>query len=181
MGRDRSAPALFAGRLRLAAVDGLTLVEVLVASMILVVVIVLSLEVFFRQSLLSEHATNLAWAMNDANRIMEQLRQQNSGGLCVIPSVTPPGGFASWDLWLADALNGGGGKSVQSALADELAVVSSAGVDPVQVTVAICWRSRDRVLGECTWNGAQLVPNDLDGNGIITAPAALSTLFSCRP
>lgn len=160
--------------------DGLTFVELLVASMILVVVIVLSLEVFLRQSLLSEHAQNLTWAMNDAHRVMEQLRQQNSGGACTLPVVTPPGGFASWDLWLADAVTGGGGKSVQSALVSELTVVSSAGVDPAQVTVAICWRSRDRVLGECAWNGAQLVPSDLNGDGVITAPAALSTILSCR-
>jgi hypothetical protein len=57
---------------------------------------------------------------------------------------------------------------------------SSSGADPISLTVAVCWRHRGRVLGECQWVGGALTTNDADGNGIITSPAALSTLLTCR-
>jgi len=99
----------------------------------------------------------------------------------VAPGVGVPGGFATWDAWLDDAVTGGGGKSIQpNPATQELITVTSAGVDPLQVTVAACWRHRERVVGECTWDGAALTANDADGNGIITSPAALATVVTCR-
>ncbi|MBI1992395.1 MAG: hypothetical protein HYY90_00495 [Candidatus Omnitrophica bacterium] len=161
---------------------GLTLMELLIGALLLAVGIVTLLETFVRQQTLNEHARNLSWAMNDATRVMEEIRQQNSGDACAVPSLTPPAGFASWNAWLADAsVNGGGGKSVQpNPATEELIVPSGSGTDPISLTVAVCWRHRGRVIGECRWDGAQLVPNDADGNGVITSPAALSTLLTCR-
>ena len=162
----------------------LTFVEILVGTVILAVAIVGLLGAFWWQIALNEHSRNRAWAINDASRVMEQLRRQNSGGGCATPSTTPSGGFASWDAWLADTtVNGGGGKSVQPDPAvNELLVVTSSGADPLTVTVAVCWRHRDRVWGECTWNGAALSPSPgLGGDPAVTeSPAMLSTLVTCR-
>lgn len=160
---------------------GLTLVELLVGAAILALAIVTLVDVFVRNLALTEHARNLAWAMNDATRVMERVRQQNSGAACTTPTLTPPTGFASWDAWLG-APAGGGGKSVQPNPATEELVVppSTSGTDPIQVTVAVCWRHRGRTLGECQWVGGALTPSDADGNGIITSPATLSTLLTCR-
>ena len=161
---------------------GFTLVELTIGASILLLAIVTLLNAFGRQSILNTHSRNLTWAMNDASRVMERLRQQNSGSSCLTPTVAPPAGFASWDAWLGDTtVNGGGGKSIQPApLTNELIVMSTSGADPLQVTAAVCWRSQERTLGECQWNGAQLVPNDTDGNGIITGPATVATLVTCR-
>ncbi len=161
---------------------GMSLTELLVGASILALTIVTLLNAFLNQATLNTHSRNLSWAMNDATRVLEQLRQQNSGSGCLTPSVAPVAGFGSWDAWLNDTSPlGGGGKSIQpNPTVSELIVVSASGVDPAQVTVAVCWRQQTRVVGECRWSGTQLVPNDLDGNGLITAPATLSTLLSCR-
>ena len=159
---------------------GLTLVEVVSGGAILVMAIVSVLMAFLSQTTLNEHSRNLALATNDASRVVEQLQGQNGAGVCVAINVAPPVGYASWDAWLGD-VNGGGGKSVPpSPATQELVTVTSTGTDPMEVTVSTCWRHRQRVLGECTWNGVQLTASDLDGNGVITSPATLSTSVTCR-
>jgi type II secretory pathway pseudopilin PulG len=162
--------------------EGFTFVELMFGAVVLAVAIVGLLGAFLGQTTLNEHARNLAWALNDAGRILERMRQLNTGASCAVPTLAPPAGFASWDAWLASpAASGGGGKSVQpNAAVNERVAVSSGGVDPLQVTVAVCWRHRGRTLGECAWDGTQLTPADLDGDGLITSPAMLSTLISCR-
>jgi hypothetical protein len=52
--------------------------------------------------------------------------------------------------------------------------------EPLQVTVAVCWRHRNRVIGECAWDGVALSANDADGDGVIESPAMLTTLVTCR-
>lgn len=175
MKRHRGDPAAW-GR-------GLTLVELMVGSVLLALGIASLLWALLSQVTANEFSRMRAWATNDASRVMEQLRQQNSGG-CSSPSVTPPAGFGNWDAWLADTgATGGGGKSVQpNPGVNELVVVSATGVDPLTVSAAVCWRHRDRVIGECTWNGAALAENPgVGGNPLLTeSPAMLSTLMTCR-
>lgn len=164
----------------------MTLVELLMGVLVLLIAIISLFGVFSGSSLLNEQSRHRAWAMTDASRVMERLRQQNTDAACNAPSVAPPpnppgGNFVSWDAWLADAgANGGGGKTLLPDPANELVAMSSSGVDPLTVTVAICWRLRSRVYGECQWIGNQLVPQDADGNLIITSPVMLSTVMTCR-
>ena len=150
-------------------------------ALVLAVAIVALLGAFLGQMTLNEHARRLAWAGNDASRVLEQVRRQNSGGACTTPSATPPAGFGSWDAWLADATAaGGGGKSIQPA-ADELVVVTPVGANPLTVTVAVCWRHRNRILGECTGAGALAQNPGAGGDPLVTeSPAMLSTLITCR-
>ena len=163
---------------------GLTLIELMIGAAILVIAMVSLLGAFMAQMTFNEHSRNHALATNDATRVMEQLRRQNSGASCTSPSAAAPGGFASWDAWLADtSANGGGGKSVQpNPAANELVVVTSSGNEPLTVTAAVCWRERSRTIGECTWNGASLAANPgAGGNPAVTeSPAMLSTFMTCR-
>ena len=166
--------------------NGFTLPELLIGATLLMIGVVAMLAATVSQFTLNEHARNLSWASNDASRVMERIRQQNSGSSCTTPSATAPTGFASWDAWLADtSTNGGGGKSVESNQAGhELVVVTPSGTDPLTVTVAICWRHRGRVIGECTWNGSALVADEslvmASDTTAIDSPAMLSTAMTCR-
>ena len=163
---------------------GLTLVELVLGAGMLVVAFTGLLQAWLSQLTLNEHSRDLSWAVNDADRVMERIRQQNASATCSVPTVTAPAGFASWDAWLADTTaNGGGGKSIQpNPAVNELIVPSTSGADPIQVSVAVCWRNRGRTLGECAWNGAALSPNPGAGGdpAVTESPAMLSTLVSCR-
>jgi len=72
-----------------------------------------------------------------------------------------------------------------TARSQEYVVVSSSGANPRQITVAVCWRHRSRVYGECTWNGTVLTPtsgaNQFAANGIFESQAMLTTDMTCRP
>ncbi len=189
---------------------GFTLAEVMLAAAMLTVAIVALLGAFIGQNMLNEHARNLTWAINDASRVIERLRELNTGAACAAPDARAPGAYATWDAWLADAANGGGGKSIQpNPASNERIFVTcrdnnapnaacgttdqvragewvSQGIDtnfdPIQITVAVCWRHGQRTIGECTWNaGTQtLNANDADGDGVIESPGMLSTVMTCR-
>lgn len=191
-----------------------TLMEIIIGAAVLTIAIVALLGAFLGQITLNEHARNLTLGMNDANRVMEQMRQQNTGASCSTPAVQAPGG-ATWDAWLAGA---GGGKSMPAANSELMIVTcqdqdggnlpsdhcngtqigagewyvgatGANGLNPIRVTVAVCWRHRGRSLGECVWNGVALVPTDGTAPynvnppgtaGVIDSPAMLSTLITCR-
>ena len=194
---------------------GFTLVELIIGAAVLAIAIAALLGAFLGQITLNEHARRLTLAMNDANRAMEQLRRVNTG-CASQPSASLsslPGGFTSWDQWLKDTtVNGGGGVSIPPVPAEERVFVTcqdnatlnacgtsnqvgtgewktaagNTAYDPIRITVAVCWRHRGRVLGECTWNGAAL--QQADGTmgtlyptaNVIESPAMLTTLMTCR-
>lgn len=193
------------------------MIEILLGATILAVAIAAILGSFLWQTALNEHSRRLSFAIQDANRVLERVRQQNEG--CVAPSAVPPVG-TSWDAWLADTTaQGGGGRSIPATgMTAERIIVTclrqgagnppanpndycgdddqigagewrvrtdNTDYDPLQLTIAVCWRSRTRVIGECSWNGATLTPDDaltvaLDTAGIIDSPAMLTTLVTCR-
>mgnify|MGYP001950879727 FL=1 len=183
--------------------SGFTLVELVVGAMILATAIAALLGAFVGQVTLNEHARNLAWATNDASRVMEQLRRQNSNCATAAPSAAAPanpGGvpdpFPRWDAWLTStAAAGGGGKSLRPDPANnELVAITCrnaantadclAGDDPIRMTIAVCWRHRGRIVGECQANGAALAADpDRDpagDNNVTESPAMLSTFITCR-
>ncbi len=180
-----------------------TLIELLIGAATLAIAIVALLGAFFGQITLNEHARNMTWAINDANRVMERLRQVNSG--CTTPSTATDatdvtkvpaaecGGVActSWDNWLENQRPTAGvsGKSIQpDPVNNELILVRTkpGTTDPLEITVAVCWRHRGRILGECIANGTALQASDTGvngftaGDGIIGSPAMLTTLMTCR-
>ena len=158
--------------------DGFTLVELMIAIAFLVVALAGLLSAFLSLSALNEYSRNVTWATNDATRVLEQMRQQNTGGSCFTPSAAAPSGSATWDAWLT---NVAGGKSIQpNPSTEELATVTSSGTDPLTVSVMVCWRQRSRVVGECTWSGSALSTSDLDGDGTLESPVMLTTIMTCR-
>ena len=195
---------------------GFTLIEMMLGAAILVIALVALIGAFLGQSILNAHARSLTGAMNDATRVMEQIRAQNTGAACAaaplatvpaatgVGTCTPP--LVSWDDWLQRC---GGGKSLPNPLLEERVVVTcqdEAGANycgttqvtqgwkmqgvatshnPIRIAVAVCWRSRGRVIGECTWNGANLVADENvvvanDTATVIDSPAMLTTLMTCR-
>lgn len=184
------------------------MIELIIGVALLAIAISALLGAFFGQMALNEHARNLTWAINDANRVMEQLRLRNTTPTCATTPWAMPSSGTSWDAWLTSA---GGEKSIQPTPAtNELIVVTcqnqagtaycgdgtqvgtgewttnatATSYDPIQITVAVCWRHRRRTLGECTWSGSALTASDgsngFAANGEIESPAMLSTLMTCR-
>lgn len=185
--------------------SGFTLIEVVLGAMVIAIAIAAILGAYVGQVTLNEHARNLSLAIQDANRVVEQIRLQTSG--CSsdltanppLPNIIPPG-FATWDAWLG---------ATKSILPDPVAnerivvtcqdadgnpncvaaqggdVVGGAPVggpfDPMRVTVAVCWRHRGRVIGECD---AVLAAADgttpFAANNVIESPAMITTLVTCR-
>ena len=78
---------------------GFSLVEVLLSVAIFVIVVVALLAAFLGYSYLNANAKAMQLAMNDATRIMEQIRTQNTSCVAPYPSIKPPG-FESWEAWL---------------------------------------------------------------------------------
>ena len=182
---------------------GLTLVEVILGVLTLTIVLSAILGAYLGQVTLNEHARNLSFAVQDADRIIEALRQKNEG--CANPDAISLGG-TKWDDWLA------GSKSLQQWLGanSELIVVTcrdattgnpcgpnqvgtgewqvaggNTGFNPIEVTAAVCWRHRNRVVGECSWDGATLQAADRPAGpvgvvGVIESPAMLTTLVTCH-
>ena len=194
---------------------GVTLVEAVFASLTLLVAFTALLGVILGQMTMNEHARNLTLAVHDANRVLEQIRQDNVS--CTTPEVNPTnlsGAPTSWDAWLQaqgkslSALNEqilvtclrqnpsappvnpgdycGMGGTAQIGSGEWRVNPGTTSFDPIQLTVSVCWRHRGRVLGECQWNGAALLPADGGGSGpssltgIIESPASLTTLVTCR-
>ena len=147
---------------------GFTLVEMILGAAILVIVLAAFMGGFFGQAFLNSRARNLTAAMNDATRVMERIRQQNTGSGCATPDARPPGTFTSWNAWLTDtSSSGGGGMSINSpALIEQIVVTcqdgsstatpapycgpdqvgasewqvgAGSGFDPIRVTVAVGW------------------------------------------
>jgi len=147
----------------------------LLGAAILAVAIVALLGAAFGQSFLNMSARNLTLGMNDATRVMEEMRQQNVGSECTTPSALPPPKGAdpdvrydTWDAWLEDPARG---KNMRGEQLEKLAIscqnqdgkltcgpnqVSGSewatlgddtNFDPIRVTVAAGWRQQQRAMG----------------------------------
>ncbi len=189
---------------------GFTLVEVVLGGATLLVAAGAILGAYIGQMTLNEHARNLALAIQDANRVIEHARAANTGATCITPNLIPPVG-ATIDAWLENTTSplGGGGKSIPpdpGRNAEERVVVtcqdqktgaycnktsqggdwpvspnSNPSYDPIRVTVGVCWRHRNRTIGECIWNAGNFsLGPDTNNNGVIDGPAVLTTLITCR-
>lgn len=183
--------------------EGFTLAEIVLGAMVLAVAAAAILGAYVGQVTLNEHARNLSLAIQDANRIIERIREGNAscGANPVRVDALSLTGFATWNAWLADTMTvtGGGGKSIQpDPNNNEFVAVTcqdnttgapeadcQSPPDPLRVTVAVCWRHRGRIIGECN-NATPLTPGDGQGSGphliggVIESPAMLTTLVTCR-
>ena len=187
---------------------GFTLVEILLGGLTLATVTAAILGAYVGQVTLNEHARNLALAIQDANRVIEQIRQQNAACLGAPPSVIPTG-VTSWNAWLEAQAPGKSlgaptpninerivvtcshrngpasglcGQTNQVGSGEWAKAAGNSSFDPLRVVVTVCWRHRNRTIGECGWDGALNVSaaTDTDADGTIESPAMLTTLVTCR-
>ena len=178
---------------------GFTLAEIVLGAMVLAVAAAAILGAYVGQVTLNEHARNLSLAIQDANRVIERIRQTNASCGGAAPTAAAQDGQANWDAWLTSAF--GGGKSIQPDPANnEFVAVTcqnnvsgtpgacNASGDPFRVTVAVCWRHRGRIIGECRAAGGvgpgleawEAVVMPADDANVIQSPAMLTTLVTCR-
>lgn len=211
--------------MRLNRSRGFTLIEFVLATLTLVVAATAILGAYVGQVTLNEHARNLSLAIQDASRVIEQLRVNNTatpggaacvgvvGSTAVFPTAVPSGGFTSWDAWLnvqpggrslqsqfervvvtcQDTTTGTpnqcrqtGANNVQVGTGESNVHSTLAGgpYDPIKVTVAVCWRHRNRNIGQCSGTGP-LTPDDSvsfpnNTPNVIESPAMLTTIITCR-
>src|SRR3990167_4535612 len=110
--------------------SGFTLIEVVLGAMTLAVAIAAILGAYLGQLTLNEHARNISLAVHDANRVIEQMRQENTP--CTVFTNPPrpeivPAGAASWNGWMDAA---GVTKSLQpNPAVNELIVVTCQDAD----------------------------------------------------
>lgn len=182
--------------------NGFTLAEVVLGGTVLAVAIAAILGAYVGQVTLNEHARNLSLAIQDANRVIEQIRQDTAS--CTAPDVNAPllAGVVDgndWNGWMNAV-----GKSIQpNPQNNEFVQVTcqsnaggnppptpcatpAGGTDPIRVTVAVCWRHRGRIIGECLDTPTLTPGGDADGSGphniagVVESPAMLTTLVTCR-
>ena len=113
------------------AQKGMTLVEVLVATFVIVVAVVALMAGFLSGLLLVESGKNMAVAAADARAVFEEMRRLSASGL---PSVAG----RNWTTWSRNAgLTG---------LTNENVTVNfrNPAADPLEATVRVNWTQRDR-------------------------------------
>ena len=123
----RGAPAV--SRPRGSRAGAVTLTELMLGFFLLVIGITALLGALVNHAALNEHSRNLSWALNDANRVLEQVREQNHLAGCATPTAIPPGVFTSWDAWLA----ANGGKNINPG--PERIIVTCLRANPNQPNV----------------------------------------------
>ena len=162
---------------------GFTLVEMMLGTAVMIIVLTAMLGAFVGQSFLTRSARNLTAGMNDATRVMEEIRRLNTSPNCAgRPSASPPGSYKTWNEWLnAD----GQGKSIMQSSDDSFEIIavtcqseaggkqycgpnqagqewfrasqgSNTSYDPIRVTVSVGWRQQRRVAGGMA-GGAEFV------------------------
>ncbi len=107
----------------------------MMSASIIAVVLTALMGALVGRSYLNAHARNLTAAMNDATRVMEAIRRQNSGA-ANCPSGIPtakPAGFKSWNDWLDAPAQG---KSVRQPNQNQFELIAvtcqddTGGMDP---------------------------------------------------
>jgi len=145
---------------------GFTLVELLIAAMVLVVAIcgILATYVTCFETVVTSQ--NLRTAIDVAQSKIDQIRNAPFGVICTF-NIGPNNVFTA---------NVGGVTYVGRIYVD------NCPNDPVTVTVSVCWRQKGgRVIGEDrNLNGALNAGEDGDGNNRIDSPAQIVTVVTAR-
>ncbi len=153
--------------------QGFTLIEMMLGVSIVLIVMVALMGGIFGQSFLNMNARNLLAAMNDATRVMEQIRQQNMGTNCsnAVPSIVPPLNagtgqpYATWNAWLNTGAPGAP-KSVSQP--------DAATRDALEVVAVSCQDGRYLTCQP----GSQVTCPD---NSRVTCPAVGQTVLCTDP
>jgi len=145
------------GKKRFYFVKSFSLAEVLLGTIILILVISTTLITYINCFILIDTIKNINIASTAAQGIIEEMRSSIFDNLM-------------------DNYNGL--NFVLNDIPESMGTVYINNANPefLEVTVSVCWRQRNRVIGEDTnLNGSLDVGEDLNNNGIIDSAAQLTT------
>ncbi|MBN3038533.1 MAG: hypothetical protein JW869_03860 [Candidatus Omnitrophica bacterium] len=151
------------------AVQGLTMIEVMITVGILVVALLGFLRLFMYCSQLAQTARNLSFAVNDAQVKLEEMRYYNFDRLAIdyAPSANPG------DTFNLSQLDGMG-----------KIYLTPVGGNPevLQVDIVVSYRGGgNHLIGEDdNFNGSIDGPEDVNGNNRLDSPAAIVSYISKR-
>ena len=139
---------------------GLTLMELMLAMLVLVTALVSISVAYVACFELNETSKNTTLFINAAQKEMERIKNDEFGDIDDQDDAT----------FTPDYLPGDSIGSIN---------VDSTNPDLLEVTVSICWRQKSgRIVGEAVDVGGVLTLQDLDVDGIIDSPVQLTTLIS---
>lgn len=146
---------------------GFTLVELLLAVVILGFTLAGLIQVFIRCSALSELSRNKTTAMSEIQGKMEEIRNH---AFSTIATAYASGGTPG-DTFDLSQLTGKG-----------IIYIDSSNASLLEIKVVACWQDKyDRIVGEdLDLDGVLDTGEDADGNGEISSPATLITKIASR-
>lgn len=141
---------------------GFTIIEMLIALAVLIVAISSILVTYMACFMLIDTIKNINIATNAAQGMVEEIRSST----------------------FTDAVtNYNGLNFTVNDIPSSMGVVYIDDTNPelLEVTVSVCWRQRNRVIGEdANLNGSLDTGEDANGNGIIDSPVELTTRIANR-
>lgn len=147
--------------------NGFTLLELMIASAVIIVVLVGLLSTYVVCLELNETTRNTNLALNSAQRVLEEIR-----------SVTFSGVASTYN---------GYNFSVSGMQANESlgrVYVDNTNPNLLDIKIGVCWRQRgSKIIGECRVSGGSLIfdpTSDINGNNLLDSPVQLSTLMAQR-
>ena len=144
-----------------------SLVEVLLAASILVVAIFVLIELFTYCSPLANSAGNMGIAINEAQKILEEIKNTN---------------FDSIATNYASGGTPGNTFNISQPTGKGVIYLDTSNADLIRVDVVICWQNANgRVIGEDKdLDGLASVSEDVNGNGQVDSPVTLSSFIARR-
>lgn len=117
---------------------GFTLLELMIAVLILVVGIVGILAVYIYCYNLIESSRNTTQATNDAKAVFEAMRDESTTSLMNVV-------YTNWTSWAQGTSSTASGKTNNTpltSLTQENITTTITGTDPIQITVTVSWLDR---------------------------------------
>ncbi len=143
---------------------GFTLLELLIASGILVIALTGLLATYAACFDLVETTRNSNLALNAAQKNLEEMRNANFLSI-----------FSSYNGTTFQV----SGMPANSSLG--FISINNSNSSLLKVAVGVCWRQKgSRVVGECNDSGGVLVFSDSNGDGRLNSPVELSTYMAQR-
>ena len=167
---------------RVRFVKSFSLAEILIAIIILILAISTILITYLACFVLIDTVKNVNIATTAAQGVIEEIRSRNN--FCNPGDIIPFNNIANSFNCLTPNLSGYNNFTFSlNDIPDSRGIVYVDETNPVllEVTVSICWRHRNRVVGEDqNLNGVLDAGEDANGNGIIDSPAQIITRIADR-
>lgn len=140
---------------------GFTLLELMIASGVLVIVLAGLLSAYISCLEMNETTKNSNLALGAVQEELENLRKAPFQTLNATYTFYATGPLANLSLGRV--------------------VVNTTNSSFYRVDAGMCWKQRNsRIIGECRDNSGTLVFNDTNGNGIMDSPVQLTTYMAQR-